>query len=149
MLVARHILSRLPSSSRRRAYNTASSVTHNLWTSPSQYSDGSSSLKVYHTKHHQPSSSLPTFISSISHRTFATTLKESYDNVLVEKRLPEDTTIVGGGVGIITLHRPKALNALSDALFDDLIHAAKAFEDDDDIGCIIITGSGKIHIDVY
>ena len=148
MLVARHILSRLPSSSRRAYYYTASSVTHNLWTSPySQYSDGSSSL-VYHTNHHQPSSSLPTSISYISHRTFATTLKESYENVLVEKRLPEDTTIVGGGVGIITLHRPKALNALSDALFDDLIHAAKAFEDDDDIGCIIITGSGKI-LDVY
>ena len=142
MLVARRILSHLPSSS-RRAYTASSSVIHNLRTS-SPSSQCSSSL-VYHTKYHQPLS-LPTSISSNSHRTFATTLKKSYDNVLVEKRLPEDTTIVGGGVGIITLHRPKALNALSDALFDDLIHAAKAFEEDDDIGCIIITGSGTIHI---
>ena len=48
-----------------------------------------------------------------------------------------------GGVGIITLHRPKALNALCDALFDDLIHAVKAFDDDETIGCMVITGSGK------
>ncbi|EED91921.1 predicted protein, partial [Thalassiosira pseudonana CCMP1335] len=49
----------------------------------------------------------------------------------------------GGGVGLITLHRPKALNALCDALFDDLIHAINAFEDDEDIGCVVITGSPK------
>ncbi|KAL7528992.1 hypothetical protein ACHAXR_002734 [Thalassiosira sp. AJA248-18] len=70
-------------------------------------------------------------------------LKESYDHILVERRFPETTDVVGGGVGIITLHRPKALNALCDALFEDLIHAVHAFEDDDDIGCIVITGSGK------
>jgi len=46
-------------------------------------------------------------------------------------------------VGIITLHRPKALNALCDALFEDLIHAARALDEDDDVGCIVITGSGK------
>jgi hypothetical protein len=71
-------------------------------------------------------------------------LKESYDHILVERRFPEDTTgIVGGGVGIISLHRPNALNALCDALFEDLIHAVRAFDDDDDIGCVVITGSGK------
>ncbi len=48
-----------------------------------------------------------------------------------------------GGVGIVTLHRPKALNALCDALFDDLIHAVKAFDNDKTIGCMVITGSGK------
>ena len=46
-------------------------------------------------------------------------------------------------MGIITLHRPKALNALCDALFEDLIHAVRALENDDDVGCIVITGSGK------
>ena len=46
-------------------------------------------------------------------------------------------------MGVITLHRPRALNALCDALFEDLIHAVRAFEEDDDIGCIVITGSGK------
>ena len=71
-------------------------------------------------------------------------LKESYEYILVERRFPEDNTgVVGGGVGIISLHRPKALNALCDALFEDLIHAVTAFDADDDIGCIIITGSGK------
>lgn len=44
---------------------------------------------------------------------------------------------------MITLHRPKALNALCDALFEDLIHAVKAFEADDGVGCVVITGSGK------
>jgi len=43
----------------------------------------------------------------------------------------------------VTLHRPAALNALSDALFDDLIHALRALDGDDDVGCIVITGSGK------
>eukprot|EP00573_Skeletonema_grethae_P005166 CAMPEP_0201696812 /NCGR_PEP_ID=MMETSP0578-20130828/8344_1 /ASSEMBLY_ACC=CAM_ASM_000663 /TAXON_ID=267565 /ORGANISM="Skeletonema grethea, Strain CCMP 1804" /LENGTH=370 /DNA_ID=CAMNT_0048182843 /DNA_START=101 /DNA_END=1213 /DNA_ORIENTATION=- len=70
-------------------------------------------------------------------------LKESYDHILVETRFPEDNSVVGGGVGVISLHRPKALNALCDALFDDLIHAVRAFDNDDDIGCIVITGSGK------
>ena len=70
-------------------------------------------------------------------------LKESYDHILVERRFPEDSGVVGGGVGVISLNRPKALNALCDALFDDLIHAVRAFDNDDDIGCIVITGSGK------
>jgi hypothetical protein len=70
-------------------------------------------------------------------------LKESYDYILVERRFPEENGVVGGGVGVISLHRPKALNALCDALFEDLIHAVKAFDKDDDIGCIVITGSGK------
>jgi enoyl-CoA hydratase/carnithine racemase len=70
-------------------------------------------------------------------------LKESYDHILVEKRFPSDASPKGGGVGLITLHRPKALNALCDALFDDLIHAVKAFDHDEDIGCVVITGSTK------
>jgi 1,4-dihydroxy-2-naphthoyl-CoA synthase len=74
----------------------------------------------------------------------AADLKESYEYILAERRFPEDNTgVIGGGVGIISLHRPKALNALCDALFEDLIHAVTAFDADDDIGCIIITGSGK------
>lgn len=52
-----------------------------------------------------------------------TALKESYDYILAERRFPEGG---GGGVGVITLHRPKALNALCDALFVDLIHAIQA-----------------------
>ena len=46
-------------------------------------------------------------------------------------------------VGIITLNRPKQLNALSDQLMDELGSALKAFDADDSVGCIILTGSEK------
>ena len=48
-----------------------------------------------------------------------------------------------GRVGIITLNRPKALNALNNQLMDELGAALKAFDANDDIGCMIITGSEK------
>ena len=134
MLAARHISRRLASSSFRRACVTvSSSATHNFTTT-------TPTNDIYHHK-------LPT-TPSLSSRTFASTssssLKESYEYILVERRFPENNDdVVGGGVGIITLNRPKALNALCDALFEDLIHAAKAFDADDDIGCMVITGSGK------
>jgi enoyl-CoA hydratase len=48
-----------------------------------------------------------------------------------------------GRVGIVTLNRPKALNALNDALMDELGAALKAFDADPGIGCMIITGSEK------
>lgn len=104
------------------------------------------------------SSSRPSRSASItsSRRAFSSSslLRESYDHILVERRFPEKSSsndVNGreqlqqqrGGVGIVTLHRPKALNALCDALFDDLIHAVKAFDNDKTIGCMVITGSGK------
>ncbi len=46
-------------------------------------------------------------------------------------------------VAIITLNRPKALNALNDQLMDELGHALKTFDTDPAIGCIVITGSEK------
>jgi enoyl-CoA hydratase len=45
--------------------------------------------------------------------------------------------------GLITLNRPKALNALNDALMDELGAALLAFDADDGIGCIVVTGSAK------
>jgi len=45
--------------------------------------------------------------------------------------------------GIITLHRPAQLNALNDALMDELGAALKAFDADDRIGCIVLAGSEK------
>ena len=54
--------------------------------------------------------------------------------VLVETR---------GRVGIVTLNRPKQLNALNDALMDALGEALLAFDADDAIGAIVITGSDK------
>ena len=49
----------------------------------------------------------------------------------------------GRKVGIVTLNRPKQLNALNDQLMDELGQALKAFDADDGIGCIIVTGSEK------
>jgi enoyl-CoA hydratase len=48
-----------------------------------------------------------------------------------------------GRVGVITLNRPKALNALNGQLMDELGAALKAFDADPDIGCMVITGSEK------
>ena len=48
-----------------------------------------------------------------------------------------------GKVGILTLNRPKQLNALNDQLMDELGTALKAFDADPAIGCMIITGSEK------
>ncbi len=48
-----------------------------------------------------------------------------------------------GRVGIITLNRPKQLNALNDQLMNELGVALKTFDADDDIGCIVLTGSEK------
>ena len=46
-----------------------------------------------------------------------------------------------GKVGIVTLNRPKQLNALNDQLMDELGGALKAFDADESIGCMIVTGS--------
>ena len=54
-----------------------------------------------------------------------------------------DVRTEGGAVGIITLNRPKALNALNGALMDELGAALKAFDADEAIGCMVITGSEK------
>ena len=57
-----------------------------------------------------------------------------YENILVETR---------GKVGLITLNRPAALNALNDQLMDELGLALQAFDADAGVGCIVITGSEK------
>ena len=53
------------------------------------------------------------------------------------------TRTEGDKVGIIQLNRPKQLNALNDQLMDELGQALKAFDADEKIGCIIVTGSEK------
>nr|WP_259372017.1 enoyl-CoA hydratase [Caldimonas mangrovi] len=56
------------------------------------------------------------------------------------------TDVRGDGplkAGVITLNRPKQLNALNDALMDELGAALKSFDADDGIGCVVITGSEK------
>lgn len=57
-----------------------------------------------------------------------------YETIIVEKR---------DAVGIVTLNRPKALNALNSTLLKELRHILSAFSSDDSIGAIVITGSEK------
>jgi len=61
-------------------------------------------------------------------------MSQTYLNILVRTE---------GRVGLITLNRPKQLNALNDALMDELGAALKAFDADADIGCIVLSGSEK------
>ncbi len=58
----------------------------------------------------------------------------SYELILVEKR---------EAVGLITLNRPEALNALCAGLIEELGRALDDMEADDAIGCIVLTGSEK------
>ena len=58
----------------------------------------------------------------------------TYENIIVETK---------GRVGIIRLNRPQALNALNKALIAELTRAIEAFDADDKIGCMLITGSDK------
>jgi enoyl-CoA hydratase len=58
----------------------------------------------------------------------------TYETILVETR---------GRVGLITLNRPKALNALNSTLIGEVNAALDAFERDASIGCIVLTGSEK------
>ncbi|MDP1165373.1 enoyl-CoA hydratase-related protein, partial [Klebsiella pneumoniae] len=57
---------------------------------------------------------------------------------------PELITVrTEGRVGIVTLNRPKQLNALNDQLMNELGAALKAFDADEAIGCMIVPGSEK------
>jgi enoyl-CoA hydratase len=57
-----------------------------------------------------------------------------YENIIVEIR---------GKVGLVTLNRPQALNALNEALIAELNDALAGFESNPDVGCTVITGSEK------
>ena len=58
----------------------------------------------------------------------------TFEHIIVESK---------GAVGIITLNRPKMLNALSFGVFSEIAAAVDDLEADDNIGCIVMTGSEK------
>jgi enoyl-CoA hydratase len=58
----------------------------------------------------------------------------AYENIISETR---------GKVGLVTLNRPNALNALNSALIAELNDALAGFDKDENIGCMVITGSEK------
>ncbi len=57
-----------------------------------------------------------------------------YDNIILERR---------GRVGLITLNRPEALNALNLGMLQDVVAAATALDRDPEIGAIVVTGSAR------
>jgi enoyl-CoA hydratase len=58
----------------------------------------------------------------------------AYQNIIIETR---------GKVGLVTLNRPQALNALNETLIAELNDALAGFESNPDVGCTVITGSEK------
>ena len=59
-----------------------------------------------------------------------TETEQTYDTILVKTK---------GRVGIITLNRPQALNALNSQVLADVLHAARAFDADHGIGAVSYT----------
>jgi hypothetical protein len=85
-------------------------------------------------------------LSSSSSRS----LKDSYDNILVDVQKADDSGDNNNNnnnnnkyVALITLNRPKALNALNDALFNDLLDATQVLDQREDVRCLVLTGSSK------
>jgi len=67
-------------------------------------------------------------------RAFFACHTKTYEHLLTEKR--------DKGVAIIKLNRPKALNALCNDLLDEIVCALKAFDSDEDVSVVILTGNG-------
>jgi len=67
--------------------------------------------------------------------SFTAAETKKYEHVLTEKR---------GAVGIVTLNRPNALNALCAKLGSELEDAIRTFDQDADVGAIVITGNQKV-----
>jgi enoyl-CoA hydratase len=68
-------------------------------------------------------------------RLFSTSLPVRYENVVISRPEP--------GVALITLNRPKALNALNAAHFRDIASALKEADDDASVGAMVLTGSDR------
>ena len=66
---------------------------------------------------------------------FMSAFNTQYENILTSRPEP--------GVALVTLNRPKALNALNTALFKELNEALRLIDADKEIGAIVITGSEK------
>lgn len=61
-------------------------------------------------------------------------MTHEYGNILVERR---------GRVGLVTLNRPEALNALDRTTLEELVAAVSSMDTDPGVGAVVITGSGK------
>ena len=76
----------------------------------------------------------PARFSLVNHTLQRCLSSQQFNNILVEKR---------GKVGLVTLNRPKALNALNNELMSELSTALRELENDTSVGAIVLTGSEK------
>lgn len=76
-------------------------------------------------------------------RQIASTVKFYSCQVSNYEFIKSDTVGEKKNVGLITLNRPKALNALCDKLMIEVIDAMQKFDKDDNVGAVVITGSEK------
>jgi enoyl-CoA hydratase len=78
-------------------------------------------------------------VSSAPHKfaslRFMSVFSKQYENILTARPEP--------GVALVTLNRPKALNALNSALFAELNDALRLIDADKEIGAIVLTGSER------
>src|SRR3990172_12695951 len=58
----------------------------------------------------------------------------AYVNIVVDRE---------GPVGLVTLNRPKVLNALNQATMDELVDALEGLDRDDEIRCVVLTGTER------
>ncbi|KAI8371931.1 ClpP/crotonase-like domain-containing protein [Choanephora cucurbitarum] len=70
----------------------------------------------------------------VTRQASASTDEKSYTHILTETK---------GKVGLITLNRPKALNALCSDLFTEINDALRSYDNNENIGAVVITGSKK------
>lgn len=76
--------------------------------------------------------------AAASSRLISTGTPLSYEYILTDKRGEKEN------VGVITLNRPRALNALCDGLMAEVSEALKEYENDSNVGAVVITGSEKV-----
>lgn len=83
------------------------------------------------------STTLPQLAASASRRTFASArpLSKEYQNLLVSRPHPN--------VVLLTLNRPKALNALSTPLFEEFNQVLESVQNDEEVGALVVTGGEK------
>jgi len=78
----------------------------------------------------------PHFRTSTSFIQWYTSQQQAgYEFVISEKK--------DGNVALVTLNRPKKLNALCSQLVEELVHCLEEHENDPNIGCVVLTGSDK------
>jgi 1,4-dihydroxy-2-naphthoyl-CoA synthase len=77
------------------------------------------------------STRISSFFSCSARKCFSISVSGKYEFIV---------TAIRGKVGIIELNRPKQLNALNGGLQQEVLTAAREFDENSEVGCIIITG---------